>query len=105
MVRSVSPLDLGPLSIFTNLSTDELLVDPTEQQQLTVHSSLHHMTALENHNLVSTLDGGEPVGDHKGRSTRHQLLQRLLHLRPVLRDYDDDDDDDEAIYAPAPRSP
>ena len=52
------------------------------------------MTALENHNLVSTLDGRESVGDHEGRSTRHQLLQRLLHLRFVLRDDGDDDDDD-----------
>jgi hypothetical protein len=62
----------------------EFAVSPAKLEQLVVAATLDDLTRLENQDLVSAADGGEPVSDDKRGSTAAQRAKSPLNLRLTL---------------------
>ena len=56
----------------------EVLVEPFTVHQFGMGAGFHEPPFVENEDTISSLDGRQAMGDHKGRSAFHELLQRLL---------------------------
>jgi hypothetical protein len=50
------------------------------RQQLRMGTYLNDLAFLQDHNAISILDGGQTVGDDKGRSAVTQPFQSLMYL-------------------------
>ena len=49
-------------------------------QQLLVGALLHNLASVHHNHLVSVLNGGQAVSDHKTRPSLHEHFQCLLNL-------------------------
>ena len=56
----------------------EVLVEPFTVHQFGMGAGFNEASFVEDENSISSLDGRQAVGDHKGRSAFHELLQCLL---------------------------
>lgn len=57
----------------------EVMIQSFLVHQLLVGPDFRDAAFVKDDDAVGTLNGGEAVGDDKGRSSFHQLFKRLLH--------------------------
>src|SRR5579863_6767676 len=56
----------------------EVVVPPTEGEELGVVAALNDSSLLHDQDLVGAADGGEPVGDDEGGAVLHELRESGL---------------------------
>jgi len=59
----------------------KVVIASTKRKQLRMVAALNHSSLFNHQDLVSTANGGQPVGDHEGSTALHQLGEAGLDHR------------------------
>lgn len=72
---------LDPLVHWGELGVEEACVEAARGEQLVVRARLQDVAVAHDHDLVSILDGGEPVCHHEARPAPHEPVEGMLDVQ------------------------